>query len=78
MAMITKTFKQFGEIEINVENCDEILSEATQVMKLAVEVKTLTEYERMKSFQRSEQIKRGIKWKKENGYKRSEEFGASK
>lgn len=67
--MISKTFQQFGEIEINIENCSEILSEAKQIMELAVELRTIQEYERIKSIHHGMQIRRGLKWKKENASK---------
>ncbi len=73
--MITKEFNILGSVEINVNNCTEIFAEALQIMQLAIEVQTVNEYERMKSFHHSQSVKRGIQWKKQNGYKQSDEMG---
>jgi hypothetical protein len=76
--MITKQFNMLGTVEIDGNNCTDIFTEALQIMQLAIEVQTVIECERARSFHRSQSVKRGIQWKKQNGHKRSEEFGAAK
>ena len=76
--MITKQFNNLGTVAIDGNNCTDIFTEALQVMQLAIEVQTVNEYERVKSFHHSQSVKRGIQWKKQNGYKRNDELGSAK
>lgn len=76
--MITKQFNILGTVQIDGNNCTEIFTEALQILQLAIEVQTVNEYERVRSFHHSQSVKRGIQWKKQNGYKRNEELSASK
>ena len=61
---ITK-LNHLAAIKITYQNCDEIIAESTELMKMAMSIK----FEAMKSEALSRQIKRGIAAKREREIK---------
>jgi hypothetical protein len=70
-------YEHLGEININADNCDEIFKEAIKIMELAIEVRSYIDFVRVKSFQHSMQVKRGIEFKKRHGFTRCEDLRAT-
>jgi|GEM_PF-4056922 len=66
------------KIQITFKNCDEIIAESFEILKQATKLKTIRDFEQMRSEALSRQIKRGLRAKREREQEYARLRGESK